>query len=82
MQQNYQDAMAIVVKYGKPDDLFLTYTCNPKTKKITENLRNGERHKYHPDLVSRVLKLHLAELLNDIKSTHVHGVLVVHVHVI
>jgi len=29
MQQLYQDAMAIVAKYGKPD-LFVTYTCNPK----------------------------------------------------
>jgi hypothetical protein len=26
--QQYQDAMAIVRKYGKPD-LFVTYTCNP-----------------------------------------------------
>ncbi len=28
MQQNYQDAMALVRKCGKPD-LFLTMTCNP-----------------------------------------------------
>lgn len=28
MQQNYQDAMATVRKYGKPD-LFITFTCNP-----------------------------------------------------
>ena len=27
--QNYQDAMAIVAKYGKPE-LFVTFTCNPK----------------------------------------------------
>ena len=32
----YQDAMAIVAKYGKCDDLFRTYTCNPKTEEITE----------------------------------------------
>ena len=47
MQQNYQDDMA---KYGKPD-LFLTYTCNPKTEEITENLKNLERPEYCPDLV-------------------------------
>ena len=29
MLQNYQDAMAIVRKYGKPD-FFITITCNPK----------------------------------------------------
>ena len=27
--QNYQDAMAMIAKLGKPD-LFLTFTCNPK----------------------------------------------------
>ena len=66
MQQNYQDAMAIVAKYGKPD-LFLTYmcTCNPKAREITENCQKSE---YRPDLVSRAFKLHLAELSNDIKK--------------
>ena len=34
-QQNDQDAMAIVAKYEKPD-LFLTFTCNPKCKDITD----------------------------------------------
>ncbi|XP_058789586.1 uncharacterized protein LOC131663282 [Phymastichus coffea] len=37
MQQNYQDAMAIVGKTGKPD-IFLTMTCNPRWKEIQENL--------------------------------------------
>ena len=73
--------MAIVAKYGKPD-LFLTYTCNPKTKEITENLKNGEQAEYRPDLISRVFKLHLAELLNDIKNRHVLDVPVALVHVI
>ena len=39
--QNYQDAMAIVAKYGKPD-LFITL-CNPKWIEITENLACGEQ---------------------------------------
>ena len=37
MQQNFQDAMAIVAKHGKPD-LFLTVTCNPIWTEIQENL--------------------------------------------
>ncbi|KAF2356072.1 Helitron helicase-like domain [Trinorchestia longiramus] len=37
MQQAYQDAMAIVCKFRKPD-IFLTYTCNSKCREITENL--------------------------------------------
>ena len=37
-------------------------------------MKNGERAEYRPDLVSSVFKLHLAELLNDIKNRHVLGV--------
>jgi len=37
MLQNYQDAMAIVNKFGKPN-LFITMTCNPKWHEIEENL--------------------------------------------
>ena len=81
MQQNYQDAMAIVAKYGKLD-LFVTYTCNPKVQDITENLRDNEHPEHHPDLVSRVYRLHLAELLRDIKDRHILGVPVAHIHVI
>ena len=81
MQQNYQDAMAIVAKYGKPD-LFVTYTCNPSIRDIVENLRDGERAEHRPDLVARVFHLHLAELLKDIKDHHVLGVPVARVHVI
>ena len=36
MQQSYQDALAIIAKYGKPD-LFLTFTTNPKWPDIVEN---------------------------------------------
>jgi hypothetical protein len=35
MMQNYQDAMAIVSKFGKPD-LFIIMTCNPKWREIEE----------------------------------------------
>ena len=53
-----------------------------KVREITENLRDGQKSEYRPDLVSRVFKLHLAELLNDIKNRHVLGVPIAHVHVI
>ena len=33
--------MAIINKYGKPD-LFITFSCNPKWREITENLNQGE----------------------------------------
>ena len=37
LKENFEDAMAIIKRYGKPD-LFITFTCNPKWRKITENL--------------------------------------------
>ena len=81
MQQNYQDAMSIVTKFGKPD-LFLTFTCNPKCEDILQALPEGQRPEDRPDIVARVYKLHLKELLHDIKTEHVLGVPVAHVRVI
>ena len=41
MHMNFQDAMAIVRKYKKPD-LFITFTCNPNWLEITRELRGNE----------------------------------------
>ena len=41
MNQLYQDAMAIVRRYGKPD-LFITFTCNPRWPEITNSLFQGQ----------------------------------------
>src|SRR6267154_4140181 len=53
MAQNYQDAMAIVRKYGKPD-YFITFTCNPKWLEITDNLNYQQSVEFRPDLIARV----------------------------
>lgn len=50
MQQNYQDAMAIVGKYGKPD-LFITFTCNPKWREVQDNLHFQEKPENWPGLI-------------------------------
>ena len=81
MQQNYQDAMAIVSKFGRPD-LFLMFTCNPKCKDITDNLADGQRAEHRPDIVARVFKHHLKELLHDITGKHVLGIPVAYIYVI
>lgn len=81
MQQNYQDAMAIVSKFGKPD-LFLTITSNPKCKDIMDNLDDGQRAEQRPDIVARVFKNHLKELQHDITEKHVLGIPVAHIYVI
>ena len=81
MQQNYQDAMAIVRKYGKPD-IFLTFTCNPAWKEIQENLFPGQTPSDRPDLITRVFKLKLNELIDDIFKKHIFGRTTAHVFVI
>ncbi len=67
MGQLYQDAMAKVRKFGKPD-LFVTFTCNPKWKEITNALLLGQTAKDRPKLVTRVFNLKLDTLLKDIKD--------------
>jgi hypothetical protein len=81
MQQNYQDAMAIVRKYGKPD-LFITMTCNPSWKEIVENLSPWQRVENRPDLVARVFHMKLKELLEDVTKSEVFGKPVAKIHVI
>jgi hypothetical protein len=67
MGQLYQDAMARVCKFGKPD-LFITFTCNPKWKEITDTLLPGQTTKDRPKLITRVFNLKLDALLKDIKD--------------
>ena len=80
MQQNFQGAMAIVAKYGRPD-IFLTFTCNPEKPDIVKNLLDGQRPKDRPDITSRLFHLHLKELLTAILKRHVLGVVVAHIYV-
>lgn len=73
--------MSIVSKYGKPS-LFITMTCSPAWKEITDCLLDGQKPHDRPDIVARVFRLKLAALLHDIKVKHVLGVVVASVHVI
>jgi hypothetical protein len=68
----YQDAMAVVRKHGKPD-LFITFTCNPRHPDIMENLLPGQQPQDRPDIVARVFKGQVEELLHDLKVKHVFG---------
>ena len=81
LKENFEGAMAIMKKYGKPD-LFITFTCNPKWRRITENLYPDQTANERPDLVIRVFKLKLNNLRNDIIKHGVLGKVVTHVLVI
>ena len=81
MHQLYLDAMAIVAVFGKPD-LFVTMTCNPKWREITENLLPGQTASDRPDLVSRVFSAKLKAFRHDILHNGIFGKGKVSVHVI
>ena len=81
MFQLYQDAMTIVRKFGKPD-LFITFTCNPLWDEITCSLLIDQKATDRPDLIVRVFKLKLRELLNDILKKHILGTPLAHVYTI
>ncbi len=68
MGQLYQDAMARIYKFGKPN-FFVTFTCNPKWKEIIDVLLPRQTTKDHPELVTRVFNLKLDTLLKDIKDS-------------
>jgi hypothetical protein len=80
MAQSYQDAMALVRAFGKPD-LFITMTCNPKWEEIQRELKPGETANDRPDLVARVFKMKLDALMKDLKKGLL-GRVQAHVHVI
>ena len=65
---NYQDAMAICRWAGYPD-LFITFTCNAKWPEIELFLsrKPGQKIEDRPDVVARVFKIKLDQLLNDLK---------------
>ena len=81
--QLYQDAMAIVRHFGKPD-FFITFTCNPHWKEITAELLEHQTAADHQDLKSQVFKLKLQSLLHDIYygSANVLGKMIALIYVI
>lgn len=81
MMQNYQDAMALVRKFGKPD-LFLTMTCNPNWKEIRENLLPGQQPCDRPNICARVFNLKKDYLLDLITKQRFFGEVAAYVHVI
>jgi hypothetical protein len=73
MIQNYQDAMAICSWAGYPD-LFITFTCNHKWPEVIDFLKKHYlTPSDRPDLVSRLFKIKLDQLIKDIKNGHIFG---------
>ncbi|XP_041999843.1 uncharacterized protein LOC121749330 [Salvia splendens] len=73
MVQNYQDAMAICRWIGYPN-LFITFTCNPKWPEICRYLASkGLKSDDRPDIICRIFKVKLDNLIRDLKSEKIFG---------
>ena len=72
MHQRYLDAMAMVLRVGKPD-LFITFTCNPKWPEIQNALYPGQTPSDRPDIVARVFKMYLKDMLRLIIKLEFFG---------
>uniref|UniRef100_A0A0K0F1U7 Helitron_like_N domain-containing protein n=1 Tax=Strongyloides venezuelensis TaxID=75913 RepID=A0A0K0F1U7_STRVS len=72
MHLGYQDGMAIVRKFGKPD-FFITMTTNPNWREITENLYPGQSPNDRHDLIARVFKHKSDALIHDLKENKIMG---------
>uniref|UniRef100_A0ABD2WQX7 ATP-dependent DNA helicase n=1 Tax=Trichogramma kaykai TaxID=54128 RepID=A0ABD2WQX7_9HYME len=76
MQQNYQDAMAIMRSIHKRPDLFITMTCNPKWKEYKILLKNYPVEttiNSVPSLADRLFNLKYKSLLKDIVEKQIFG---------
>jgi len=80
MVQNYQDAMAICRWAGCPD-AFVTFICNPQWLEIKRALLLRLQPQDRPDLVTRVFKIKLKELINDIHNNHILGCTIARIYV-
>nr|CAD1817858.1 unnamed protein product [Ananas comosus var. bracteatus] len=74
MIQNFQDAMAICRWVGHPD-IFLTFTCNAKWQEIQQLIQktSGLKVEDRPDIIARVFKIKLDELMKDLRKGHHFG---------
>ena len=75
MHQNYQDAISLIQRFGKPH-LFVTMTTNPDWDEIQEQLKEGETALDRPDIVARVFKLKKQQLIRDIEKEMIFGKIV------
>lgn len=74
MQQCFQDAIAVCRHIGLPD-IFLTMTTNPMWDEIIHMMKNmpGCLPVDSPDVIARVFKLKLEQIVDDIKNKGYFG---------
>ncbi|KAL8102297.1 hypothetical protein AgCh_026978 [Apium graveolens] len=74
MQQNFQDALAVCRHIGHPD-IFLTMTTNPLWDEVIQMMKLLPycQPQNSPDVMARVFRLKLDQLIDDIKKKNYFG---------
>ncbi|XP_074291255.1 uncharacterized protein LOC141618030 [Silene latifolia] len=82
-QQNYQDEMAKCRWFGNPH-LFITFTANLKWPEVESMLKHikGQKAEDRPDIIARVFKLKLRQLMDHLKKERYFGTVVADVYTI
>ncbi|XP_021734724.1 uncharacterized protein LOC110701372 [Chenopodium quinoa] len=83
MAHHYQDATAIV-RVLVPPDLFITFTCNSNWPEIVneKSTRGSCRTEDRPDIVARVFKIKLKQMLRNLKDNKKFGKVIANFYVI
>ena len=81
MQQNFQDALAVCRYIGHPD-IFLTMTTNPLWDEILQMMKLIPQcsPQNSPDVIARVFRLKLDQLIDDIKKKNYFGTCLAGMH--
>ncbi|CAF4137925.1 unnamed protein product [Rotaria sp. Silwood2] len=81
MSKLYQNNMAMVWKFGRPD-LLITFICNPKWEEIKSQLKPFQNSSDRPDLITGVFRLKLRVFLNDIVQRKIFGEILAYIYVV
>ena len=81
MKMTMQDSMALCRRFGNPS-LFLTFTCDPLWPEIASCIEPGMEYQDYPDIICRVFKQSLDELMKDLIERKIFGRVVASSYVI
>ena len=70
--KQYKNAMALVRKFGKPT-FFITYTLDTNCQEIRDKLKQGQTPYDRPDLLVRVFRAKMKQLMHEIKVGKIFG---------
>jgi len=72
VRQRYEDGMAVCAALNVPYGLF-TMTANPQWAEIQQSLPYGAKAEDHPEIIARVFKQKVDELIKDLTKRQVFG---------